>query len=164
MFLVRFIKAQPNMYFLQYKKGAIVREGAGLSFFYYAPLSSLVAIPMASTDVPFIFNEVTADFQEITVQGQVVYRVQDPKKLANLLNFTLAADNRSYVSDDPEKLPQRVINQVQVLMRAELQTLTLKNALKKSEALVAAVRQGLVHFRVTAFDPGAALSARSPMI
>ena len=102
---IRFIKAQPNMYFLQYKKGAIVREGAGLSFFYYAPMSSLVAIPMASVDVPFIFNEVTSDFQEITVQGQVAYRVNDPKKLANLLNFALKADGRNYVSDDPDKLP-----------------------------------------------------------
>jgi regulator of protease activity HflC (stomatin/prohibitin superfamily) len=120
-----------------------VREGEGLSFFYYAPTSSLVAIPMASVDVPFIFKEVAADFQEITVQGQVAYRVVDPKKLANLLNFTLATNNQTYVSDDPVKLPQRVINQVQVLMRAELQKLTLKEALKSYETIVTAVRKGL---------------------
>ena len=68
---IRFLKAQPNTYILQYKNGNIVRRGAGLSFFYYAPATSLVAVPMASVDVPFIFNEVTADFQEVSVQGQV---------------------------------------------------------------------------------------------
>ena len=143
MFGIQFVKAQPNIYFLQYRKGQIVREGAGLSFFYYAPVSSVVAIPMSSVDIPFIFKEVTMDFQEVTVQGQVAYRVRDPKKLAGLLNFTLASGSRDYVSDDPERLPQRVINQVQVLMRTELQKLRLKDALKSSEALVEGVRRGL---------------------
>ena len=34
--------------------GAVAREGAGLSFFYFAPTTSLVAVPMASVDVPFM--------------------------------------------------------------------------------------------------------------
>lgn len=143
MFGIRFVKAEPNTYFLQYKGGRIVKEGEGLSFFYYEPTTSLVAVPMASVDVPFIFKEVAADFQEITVQGQVAYRVVDPKKLATLLNYTLAPGNEAYVSDDPDKLPQRVINQVQVLMRAELQKLSLKDALKSYEAIVTSVRKGL---------------------
>ncbi len=141
---IMFIKAQPNTYFLQYKKGAIVREGAGISFFYYTPTSSLVAVPMASVDVAFILNEVTADFQEITIQGQVAYRVKDAKTLAQLLNFTLAANAKDYVSDDPKKVPQRVINQVQVLMRGELQKLSLRQALQSSEELVQKVRDSLV--------------------
>lgn len=145
MFGIRFVKAQPNMYYLQYKKGKIVKEGEGMSFFYYAPMSSLVVVPMASVDVSFIFNEVAVDFQEVTVQGQVAYRIVDPKKIATLLNFTLAADNRNYVSDDPKKVHQRIINQLQVLMRAELQKVTLKEALKSSEALDANLRNNLAN-------------------
>lgn len=143
MFGIQFVKAQPNRYFMQYRKGKVVREGAGLSFFYYAPMSSLVAVPQASADVPFIFNEVAADFQELTVQGQVTYRIADPKRIAKLLDFTLAANAVDYLSEDPETLPQRVINQVRVLMRAELQKLPLRSALASSEALVAAVKQAL---------------------
>ncbi len=143
MFGITYVKAQPNTYFMQFKKGAIAKEGAGLSFFFYAPMSSLVAIPMASVDIPFIFKEVAADFQEVTVQGQVAYRVIDPRKLSKLLNFTLATNNQTYASDDPDKLPQRIINQVQVLMRAELQKLTLRETLKQSTPIVNAVRKGL---------------------
>jgi hypothetical protein len=143
MFGIRFVKAEPTMYVFQYRKGKIVQEGAGLSFFYYAPTSSLVAVPMASVDVPFIFEEVTTDYQSLTVQGQVTYRVRDPQKLSALLNFTLKSDQRSYVSDDPEKLPQRVINQVQVLMRDALQKTTLQDALKSAAQLVTVVRQAL---------------------
>ncbi len=63
MFGFKFIKVQPTEYVLYYKNGQLVREGAGLSFFYFSPTSSLVRIPVASVDVPFIFEEVTSDFQ-----------------------------------------------------------------------------------------------------
>ena len=75
MFGIKFIKIQPTTYLLQYQHGKVVREGTGLSFFYYAPSTSLVAVPVASTDTPFIFQETTADFQTVTLQGQVTYRV-----------------------------------------------------------------------------------------
>ena len=86
MFGIRFIKVQPTTYLLQYRRGRLVREGVGLSFFYYGPTTSLVAVPVASTDTPFIFQETTADFQSVTLQGQVTYRVSDAKRLASLLN------------------------------------------------------------------------------
>jgi SPFH domain / Band 7 family len=140
---LRFIKMQPTSYLLQYKGGRIVREGAGLSFFYYAPTTSLVAVPVASTDAPFIFNEVTSDFQEISIQGQATYRITDPKRVSQLLNFTLDASARNYVSDDPQKLSARVINVIKVLTRKELQTLLLRDALRASDALVHEVTKGL---------------------
>src|SRR5437660_360402 len=105
---IQFIKTQPTTYLLQFKGGKVIREGAGLAFFYYAPTTSMVAVPIGSTDVPFIFKEVTADFQEVTVQGQVAYRVTDANKVAQLLNFTLDASGKDHVSEDPSKLPVRV--------------------------------------------------------
>ena len=140
---LQFIKVQPTVYLLQYRKGEVVREGVGLSFFYFAPSTSLVAVPLASDDAPFIFEEVTADFQAVTIQGQVTYRVADAKKLAGLMNFTLNAHGQGYLSEDPQKLPQRVINAVNVLARAELQKLPLREAIRASDALVQAVRKGL---------------------
>src|SRR5271169_152095 len=96
---LQFIKADPTMYLLQYQRGKIVRQGNGLSFFYFAPATSLVAVPIASTDIPFIFKEVTADYQDITIQGQAVCRVSDPVLMSQMLNFTLDASNQKYVSE-----------------------------------------------------------------
>src|SRR3974390_2407249 len=100
MFGIKFIKVQPTTYLLQYRRGKIVREGVGLSFFYYSPITSLVAVPVASTVTPFIFQETTADFQTVTIQGQVTYRVSDPNQLASLLNYTLKPNDEAYVSED----------------------------------------------------------------
>jgi regulator of protease activity HflC (stomatin/prohibitin superfamily) len=143
MFGIRFIKVQPTTYLIQYRAGHAVREGAGLAFFYYAPTASLVAVPIASVDAPFIFEEVTADFQTVTLQGQVTYRVTDAKKLAALMNFTLNARGQNYASEDPQKLPQRVVNVINVLARSELQRLPLREAVRASDTLVQAVRKGL---------------------
>jgi hypothetical protein len=143
MFGIKFIKVQPTTYLLQYRGGKIVREGVGLAFFYYSPTTSLVAVPVASTDTPFIFQETTADFQSVTIQGQVTYRVSDPKRLATLLNYTLARYRETYVSDDPDKLPERVIHVINVLTRAELQKLPLREAIRASDELVKSVKAGL---------------------
>ncbi len=144
MFGIKFIKVQPTTYLLEYRGGKIVREGVGLSFFYYAPATSLVAVPIASTDTPFIFQETTADFQTVTIQGQVTYRVSEPKRLASLLNYTLAPDGQTYAAEDPDKLPERVIHVINVLARAELQKLTLRDAIRASDEVVKTVKAGLM--------------------
>jgi regulator of protease activity HflC (stomatin/prohibitin superfamily) len=134
--MLSFIKVPPTTYLLQYKHGKIKREGAGLSFIYYVPTSTIVVIPMASADVPFVFQESTADFQSVTVQGQLTYRVADPKRLASLLDFSI--DNRhAYRSEDPRKLPERLIHTLQTLTRSITQRLMLKDVLVSSDSIVA---------------------------
>ncbi|MFN8458746.1 MAG: SPFH domain-containing protein [Anaerolineae bacterium] len=143
MFGIHYLKVEPTTFVLQYTNGKIRREGAGLSFFYYEPITSIVAVPLASTDVPFIFNEITADFQAITVQGQLTYRIADPRRVAGLLNFTLDPRTQQYRSDDPDKLAQRIVNVAQVLTRAEIKGGTLRAALGASDLITGQVLSGL---------------------
>jgi regulator of protease activity HflC (stomatin/prohibitin superfamily) len=134
--MLSFIKVPPTTYVIQYKHGRIKREGLGLSFIYWAPTSTIVSIPMASADVPFVFLESTADFQSVTIQGSLTYRVADPKRLASLLDFSV--DSRgAYYSEDPRKLPERLIHTLQTLTRAITQRLVLKDALVSSDSIVA---------------------------
>src|SRR5260221_10060322 len=139
MFGIKFIKVQPTTYLLEYRAGKVVREGLGLSFFYYAPTTSLVSVPVASTDIPFIFEETTGDFQTVTIQGQVTYRVGEPKRLALLLNYTLTPNGHAYASEDPEKLPERVIHVINVLARAEFKKLPPPEAFPPSDQVVRVV-------------------------
>ena len=137
---IQFIKAQPTVHLLQFRGGKIVREGAGQSFYYYAPTTTLVAVPVASQDRSFILELVTADFQSVTVQGQVTYRVGDPRRTAALMDFSLGKDGKSYVSEDPTRLGDRVAMQVEVIVQQAVQALELKQALRAS-ALIARTAQ-----------------------
>ncbi|WP_316176426.1 MULTISPECIES: SPFH domain-containing protein [unclassified Bradyrhizobium] len=143
MFGIRFIKAQPTTYLLKYRAGAVVEEGAGLSTFYYGPATSLVAIPIGSRDAAFIFQQIARDFQTLTIQGQVTYRIGEPRKAAAMLNFTLKRDGKTYESDDPEELPQRVLGAVEVLAQQAVKDMTLKEALRASDRIAEAIAEGL---------------------
>ena len=81
MFGINYIKFDAMTYAIVYKHGNVIREGRGLSFFYYAPTTSITAVPLGSKDIQFIFSETTRDFQTITIQGQITYTIADPKKL-----------------------------------------------------------------------------------
>ncbi|MGJ5034023.1 SPFH domain-containing protein [Bradyrhizobium sp. HKCCYLRH3059] len=143
MFGLRFIKAQPTTYLLKYRAGSVVEEGAGLSTFYYGPATSLVAIPIGSRDAAFIFQQIARDFQTLTIQGQVTYRIGEPRKAAAMLNFTLKRDGKTYESDDSEELPQRVLGAVEVLAQQAVKDMTLKEALRASDRIAETIAAGL---------------------
>ena len=154
MIPVRFYKAEPTEYVLVYRGGKVVREGAGIAFFYWQPTSSLVSIPVSTVDANFVFNETTGNFQSVTVQGQLTYRVSDPKTTAKLLNFTIRQLGKKggvlYNSEDPDKLAQRIINVVQVHTRNELLKLPLEEALKQAEGLARTVLEKIREANVLA--------------
>lgn len=142
MFGVRYIKSNPSQYLLQYRDGQVVREGMGLSFLYFAPRSTLVSVPTTTNELPFMFEEITGDFQTVTLQGQVSYRIAQPRLLAEQLDHALRP-NGEYASEDPQKLPLRVLNAVKAQFRALLQGLDLRAVLQATETLASQVRARL---------------------
>ncbi|MFO1469591.1 MAG: SPFH domain-containing protein [Turneriella sp.] len=139
---IRFIKFDAMTYVIHYKKGRVAREGRGLAFYYYEPSSSIAAIPLGSNDVPFIFNETTLDYQTISVQGQVSYRVSDAKKLSEVLDFTVDAEG-IYKKDESEKLTQRIINEAQTATSALVHSMSLKEAIRGAKAIGEKISEGL---------------------
>src|SRR5918999_4996049 len=142
MLSVRYMKAPPTTYVLHFVNGRVRREGPGLSFFYWGPTSTIVLVPVGSADAPFAFQEATADFQGVAIQGQVTYRVSDPRRLATLLDLSVGPNGRCR-TDDYQKLPERIVHATQMLMRAETQRLTLAAALTDATGLGARVLAGL---------------------
>ncbi|OKP98990.1 SPFH domain-containing protein [Paenibacillus sp. P46E] len=141
MFGFRFVKFQPSDYVLKVKNGKVVREGVGLSFHYYAPTTSVVVVPVSSIDVPFMFEEITNDYQTVTVQGQLTYRIVDYRKTTQILNYTYNLRKNTYLSDDPGRLAQRVINIAKVLTKKQLEQMPLREAIKSSERLAKTITQ-----------------------
>ena len=133
MWGVGFVKVPPTTFVMLFRNGKVRREGLGLSFFHLEPGATIVAVPAGSTDVPFIFSEVTGDFQGVTVQGHLTFRVSEPRRLAALLDYSLRG--RAYATDDPAKLPARIAQAAQTATRAEVQSRTLRAALVEADVI-----------------------------
>lgn len=139
---LRYLKAPPTQHILHYRGGRLVRQGSGLAFFYFAPTSVLAKVPVSSVDQPFIFPGVTRDFQEVTVQGVLTYRIAEPEKVARLFDYTIDARGR-YTTDDPSKLGERLVQVAQAAGRSFVQPLPMREVLLATGPLVKAIRQAL---------------------
>lgn len=130
-----YMKFSPNQYVLRYKKGRLVAQGAGLSFFFWAHNTSVCALPIAGRDMDFIFEETTQDFQTVTVQGQLTCRICDYEKAAQALDFTVHLRSGSYVDQPMEKLTKRMVNLAQVLVKSHIGAMGLTEAIQESRPL-----------------------------
>ncbi|MBT9097167.1 NrtR-regulated NrtX [Methylovulum psychrotolerans] len=141
---IKYFKADSSTFVIQTVNGNARKKGQGLSFFYHIATASIAAVPVSAQEAPFIFKLLTADFQSVTVQGQVTYRVAAPEKIAEMLNYSLKSDGKSYVSEDPLKLSDRVIRIVQSIVQNKVQNTSLRDTLKLAQTLVALLREQLI--------------------
>ncbi|MDG0790021.1 SPFH domain-containing protein [Cohnella ginsengisoli] len=143
MFGIRFVKFQPSEYVMKVQNGKVVKEGLGLSFYYYAPVTTAVVMPVSSIEAPFMFEEITRDFQSVTVQGQLTFRIADFRQTSRMLDYTFNLRKKTYLSDDPAKLGQRVIGLVKVLVKRHLERMPLREAIQSGDRLAASIGQEL---------------------
>lgn len=138
----RYLKSPPTKHVMHYASGRLKRQGAGLSFWYFAPTAEIVEIPLASVDVPFVFSEATADFQDATLQGELTYRVSQPHLLAKSLDYSIDPHGR-YRTDDPTKLADRLVHAAQISARSFVQRQSLRAVLTNSDSAIAEMLVGL---------------------
>ena len=124
MFGVHFLQSSPTTYVMRYKNGQLVDFGAGLTLLYFGPTSTIIRINQTSQDVPFVFEQQTLDFQDVTIQGNLTYRVNAPERLAGQLDFSVDKRGR-YRSDDPSNLQERLVR----LIQAQTHTFTRDQSL-----------------------------------
>lgn len=139
---IRYLKANPTSFVLQYRDGGVVRQGPGLSFWYFGPTSTISLVPISSVDVPFAFSEVSSDFQDVVVQGTIAYRIKNPSAIATLLDYSIDSRGR-YQSDDPSKLGERLVQVAQTGARSFFQSRPLRDALVSSAEVAVALADAL---------------------
>ncbi len=101
---VRHLRAEPNQHILHFRGGRVVKQGAGVAY-WFLPLSAAVAqLPVEDNETTFLLHERSADFQEISVQCAVRYRCADPEKLAARVNFSISLRNGSWLEQPLERL------------------------------------------------------------
>lgn len=133
--MIRYYKGDPSEHVIQFVRGRKVLEGRGASFFYWPSWTSIVSVPLNTADADFVVSEVTADFQMVTILGQITFHISNPAKTAALLNFEVHPQSKAYRSKDPPKIQARLANLVQEVARTEIQRLSLEDALRRGAEL-----------------------------
>src|SRR5579862_7626626 len=84
---VRHLRGAPTQYIRHLRQGKLVHEGTGLSFFFRPLTAVLSEVPVDDRELPLLFHARTADFQDLTVQASVTFRVTDPATACARIDF-----------------------------------------------------------------------------
>lgn len=85
----RQLRGTPTAHVLHYRRGRLRHDGTGLAFRFRAVTSVLSEVPVDDRELPLLFRARTRDFQDVTVQSSVTYRITDPRTAAHRLDFSI---------------------------------------------------------------------------
>jgi regulator of protease activity HflC (stomatin/prohibitin superfamily) len=112
---VRHLRSETTSFLLRYKKGRLVQSGRALGFWFMPLSTSIAELPIEDRELSFLFHARTADFQDATVQGAVAYRVREPEKLAERVDFSIDLRHGRWLKQPLESLSQLITQLAQQL-------------------------------------------------
>lgn len=127
--VVRHLRSEPSSYVLHYRDGRLHRTGRGLAFWFSPLETALVEVPMDDRELTFLVHGTSFDFQAVTVQGVVTWRVVDPDLLASRLDLSLDLRTGRYRGEPLEQVAQRLTEVAQQVVLEYLAALDLRDAL-----------------------------------
>ena len=101
---LRHLRGESSQYILVFSGGRLTKSGPGLAF-WFNPLSTAVAqVPREDIETTFMLNERSSDFQEISVQVTITYRVLDHAMAAERLNFSVSLKSGNWLEQPLDRL------------------------------------------------------------
>src|SRR5947209_1168303 len=104
LFFLRHMRVTTTAHGRHGRNGHVIHDGAGLSF-WFRPLTAVLSeIPIDDRELPLMFHGRTRDFQDVSVQATVTYRVVDPAVAAARLDFSIDPDRGIWRATPLEQL------------------------------------------------------------
>lgn len=137
---LRHLRAEPTSHVMRYRRGRLVREGPGLAFWFRPITTAIAEVPVDDRELPFLFHARSADFQRVTVQGAVTFRVGDPALLADRIDFSIDLRSGRWTGEPLEQVGGLLTQLAQQLVIDQLATRELRAILAEG---VGPIRAGI---------------------
>ena len=131
---LRSLRADVSSHIQHFRNGKLRRQGRGLNFLFEPGGASIVEIPMDDRELPVFFNAKTADYQDLAVQGTLIWRVVDPAQLGARIDMTLDLQTGRYTGEPLEQIRNVVAALAQQFGNAHLRGRGIRDALEAGPA------------------------------
>lgn len=141
---IAYRKFEPTEYVMKVKRGKIVQKGLGLSFFYNTMTTSMTVIPATAFDTGFTFDELmTADFQSVSVQGDISYIITNYERASQMVDFSWKGKKEyaAALTEARQKMSRRVLNLVKVCIAKFISGRTVREAIISADELAGVLRE-----------------------
>ena len=85
----RHLRSDANVHVTRFRNGRAVRDGRGLTFWFLPQRASMPNCRWTIATWSCSSKAARKDFQEVTVQGNLTWRVADPAVLGNRIDFSI---------------------------------------------------------------------------
>lgn len=102
--LLRHLRVEPTAHIRALRRGKLAHDGPGLAFWFLPLTAAMSEVPLDDRELPLLFHGRTADFQDVTVQATVTYRIVDPTLAAQRIDFSIDTDTGHWRSAPLEQV------------------------------------------------------------
>jgi regulator of protease activity HflC (stomatin/prohibitin superfamily) len=102
--VLRHLRSESSSHVLLHRAGRLVRSGRGLAFWFLPMTDSIAEVPVDDRELSLAVRARSTDFQDVTVQGVLTYRVVDPIALAERIDFSIDTRKGVHKEEPLEKL------------------------------------------------------------
>ncbi|MFE2912210.1 SPFH domain-containing protein [Kitasatospora indigofera] len=103
-FGLRHLRAAPTSHIRHLRSGTLAHDGTGLAFWFRPLTAALSEVPVDDRELGMLFHARTADYQDLTVQATVTYRITDPALAATRIDFGIDAGTGTWRSAPLDQL------------------------------------------------------------
>lgn len=169
--LMNRLRAETASHIQYFRNGTLKKSGRGLSFWFDPNGASITEVPMDDRELTFMIKGQSNDYQDLAVQGTLVWRVADPADVASRVDFTIDLAKGLHRSKPEDQIRSVLIglvrefadtylrqSGVRALLEAGLAPLQAAvNAGFRADPTVTGMGLAIVSIRVAALTPSSEL-------
>lgn len=166
------LRAEATQHIQYFRKGVLTKSGKGLSFWFDPNGASLNEVPMNDREMIFMIKGQSSDYQDLAVQGSVIWRVADANIIASRVDFGIDINKGVRLGKPEEQINSVLTGLVREFADAYLKDKAVRDVLEAGLSPVqAALAAGfgadptldgmgleVVSIRVSALSPSSELS------
>jgi len=101
---LRHLRADAGVHVMRFRNGRPVKSGRGLAFWFSPHRASIAELPVDDRNMVLFFKGRSKDFQAVTVQGNLTWRVADPDVLGLRVDFSIDLKTGRYTAKPVEQI------------------------------------------------------------
>lgn len=116
------LRSDASHHIIRYKGGKLKQSGRGIVCWFRPETSSIAEVPLDDREMSLFVKGRSADFQDVNIQGVLSWRVVEPERLAERIDFTIGLISGQYLREPVERIETRLrglINQAALQYLAE---------------------------------------------
>lgn len=165
------LRAEANSHIIRYRRGRVRQSGRGLVFWFRPETASIAELPLDDREMTVFVKGRSRDFQTVSVQGTLTWRVAVPEQLAERVDFSIGLLTGRWTAEPLQRIETRLtglVNQavlqhlagatVRALLDAGPEPLRLSlDAALAGDPALAELGIGIVAVRLTNLSPSSEL-------